>query len=331
MIRIGSMRSHFSARSRVPVREVAHLLRPRTIQQWNRRQLLWHRRPTLALRGNHRPLPQLPKRRSLLSLNTFLESAYRPLPVRVRSKRGSAWRSRNKKSRFALANDVVMNGNRRSLTIPRCAPSVRACIGTCPNNRPNTRQLSSQPSTHSFPPRKIQMKCFAQFVVTLAVLVLFIISGARAQTVVSVYKQPLGVIYIGEYAFITCANNGTGQWIYLFGPVALHATTLTYSDGSRRTQLFSQIHFTVTPLETNNVPPPPNLTYQSIVTFTEKFLIAPDETSGTRVLRENFIIAAGSGINFHFHELLTTSFTIDAATGQLDVTAYHGNISLSCN
>jgi hypothetical protein len=175
------------------------------------------------------------------------------------------------------------------------------------------------------------MKHVTQFVITLATFALLAVSGAHAQTVVSVYKQPLGVVGIGEYQFIPCANNGQGQWIYLFGPEAVHDIAILYSDGSRRVELFAQVDFKVTPLVTNNVPPPTNLTYKSKATITESWTIAPGQTSGTNAYRENFIIAAGSGISFHYHEILTTSWVVDPVTGQLNTTVYHGNIFLACN
>jgi hypothetical protein len=173
------------------------------------------------------------------------------------------------------------------------------------------------------------MNRIAQFVATLAVLAS--LSTVHAQTVVSVYKQPLGVVSIGEYQFIPCANSGQGQWIYLFGPEAVHDVAIQYSDGSWRVELFAQVKFKVTPLVTNNVPPPTNLNYESKATITESWVIAPGQTSGTNAYRENFIIAAGSGINFHYHEILTTSWVIDPATGQPSLTVYHGNIFLACN
>jgi hypothetical protein len=171
----------------------------------------------------------------------------------------------------------------------------------------------------------------SQSAVSLAVLALLAVSVAHAQTVVSVFKQPLGVVSIGEYQFVPCANNGQGQWLYLFGPEAIHDIAITYNDGSRRVELFAQVDFKVTPLVTNNLPPPTNLTYESKAIITESFLIAPGQTSGTNAYRENFIIAAGSGISLHYHETLTYSWTIDPVTGQLNTTVYHGNIFLACN
>jgi hypothetical protein len=173
------------------------------------------------------------------------------------------------------------------------------------------------------------MNRFAPFVVTLAVLALSAVSGAHAQTVVSVYKQPLGVVSIGEYQFVPCANHEQGQWLYLFGPEAVHDIAITYSDGSRRVELFAQVDFKATPLPTNNVLT--DVTYRSKATITESLLIAPGQTSGTNAYRENFIIAAGSGISFHYHETLTYSWTIDPVTGQINTTVYHGNIFLACN
>jgi hypothetical protein len=151
------------------------------------------------------------------------------------------------------------------------------------------------------------MKCFAQFVIPLAVLVLLASSRGHAQTVVSIYKQPPGVVSIGETQFVPCANRGQGEWIDLFGPEAVQVIYITYRDGSSRTKLFARVDFKATGESTG-------LTYESKATILQTFLGAPGQTSGTNQVKENFIIAAGNGINFHYHENITFSWTIDPVT-----------------
>jgi hypothetical protein len=168
------------------------------------------------------------------------------------------------------------------------------------------------------------MKCFAQSVIPLTVLVLLASSGGHAQTVVSVYKQPLGVVSIGETTFVPCANKGQGEWIDLFGPEAVQDTYITYRDGSSRLQLFARVDFKAIGESTG-------LTYQSKATIVQTFLAAPGQTSGTNQVKENFIIAAGNGTSFHYHENLTSSWTIDPVTGEINTTIYHGNIFLACS
>jgi len=155
--------------------------------------------------------------------------------------------------------------------------------------------------------------------------VLAVLLGAQlatAKVVVTVGNQPLGVVSIGETWFVPCANNGQGEIISLFGPEVLRWTYVTYSDGSVRGHFWFQVDFKA--IGTTG------LTYQSKATGMTTLTVPAGRTSQTGIILENFVIAAGNGASFHYHENVTYSYTLDPMTGQPILAVYHGNIFLAC-
>jgi hypothetical protein len=167
------------------------------------------------------------------------------------------------------------------------------------------------------------MRKAASLFVIAVLAVLLGVQLATARVVVTVGSQPLGVVSIGETWFVPCANHGQGEVIYLFGPEVIRWTYVTYSDGSVRGHLWFQVDFKAIGETTG-------LTYQSKAIGMNTFLVPPGETTQTGIIVENFVIAAGNGASFHYHENLTYSYSLDPTTGQPILAVYHGNIFLAC-
>jgi hypothetical protein len=163
---------------------------------------------------------------------------------------------------------------------------------------------------------------FAQFVVSLAALVLLALSEASAQTVVTVGSQPLGVVSIGTADFLSCANNGQGEWVYVFGPEQFRWTFVTYSNGSIRGTMWGQGDFQAIGYTTG-------LTYNSKDTWHWTFLTAPGQMTGSGSHLENYLIT-GNGVGFHYHETIRYTWVVDPVAGIPNMTIYHGNIFLAC-
>jgi hypothetical protein len=168
-------------------------------------------------------------------------------------------------------------------------------------------------------------KATSLFAILLAVSAVL----AQAQVVVTVGSQPLGVVSIGETAWVPCANNGQGEYISLFGPEALRWTYVTYSDGSIKGHVYADINFKGVGLTTNQP-------YHSKVTIMGTFTNPPGSFTQSNALSQSGVLVenlpvTGDGISFHYHESVTYYYTFDSNGQLVSAQFYHGNIFLACH